>query len=128
MLGSAEEWFYRGLGGIDVNFSREGAERIELRPVVVGNVTWVRTRYNSAVGPIQSDWKRNGRETEYSFTIPPNETATIEIESGDARAATVNDAPAAMAPGVVSEHVEGNRMELTVGSGTYNVRAEALAN
>ena len=128
MLGSAEEWFYRGLGGIDVNFSREGAERIELRPVVVGNVTWVRTRYNSAVGPIQSDWKRNGRETEYSFTIPPNETATIEIESGDARAATVNDAPAAMAPGVVSEHVDGNRMELTVGSGTYNVRAEALAN
>jgi alpha-L-rhamnosidase len=128
MLGSSEEWFYRGLGGIDVNFSRAGAERIELRPAVVGKVAWVRTRYDSALGPIKSDWKRNGGETDYSFTIPPNAAATIDIESHSAGSTTVNGVPAAKAAGVVSARAEGNRMELTVGSGTYNVRAEGPAN
>ncbi len=128
MLGSAEEWFYRGLGGINVNFAREGLERIELRPAAVGKITWVKTRYDSVMGPIESDWKRNGNEINYTFTIPPNATATIEIASGDARAATVNGVPAANAAGVMAERAEGNQMELTVGSGTYEIRAERPAN
>ena len=32
MLGGAEEWFYRGLGGIDFDMSRAKDERITIRP------------------------------------------------------------------------------------------------
>src|SRR5580658_5825095 len=88
MLGSAEEWFYRGLGGINVNLSREGAMRLVLHPVVVGNITWARARYRSALGEIESEWHRGATETVYNFTIPANATAEIEIDSTAAGMAT----------------------------------------
>jgi hypothetical protein len=88
----------------------------------------VKTGYNSVVGPIVSDWKRNGGETDYSFTIPPNATATIEIELHSAGSTTVNGVAPAKAAGVLAERTDGDRMELTVGSGIYTVRAESPTN
>ena len=128
MLGSAEEWFYRGLGGISVDLARESAQQIALKPQVVGKIAWVRTKYESTVGLIESDWERGSSETTYHFTVPPNTTATIDVESARPDGATVNGAAAAKAVGVVAEKIEGNKLELTVESGKYVVRAENLAN
>jgi alpha-L-rhamnosidase len=123
MLGGAEEWFYRGLGGINVDLAREKAEQVALQPVVVGKIGWVRTKYDSAIGLIESDWERRAGEITYRFTIPPNATATIEIESSNAGDAIVNGAAPTRAAGVMGAKVEGNRIELTVGSGNYIIRA-----
>ena len=123
MLGSAEEWFYRGLGGINVDFSRAGADRIVLQPAVVGNISWVKTGYESAAGLIESEWRRGTNEAAYSFTVPPNATATIEIESDAAKAVTVNGVSPANAAGVIAARVNESRLRLTVESGRYEVRA-----
>ena len=123
MLGSAEEWFYRGLGGINVDMAREGAERLVLHPVVVGKLDWVRTRYDSALGPVQSDWHRGPAETAYDITLPANATATIEIDSAAPGAVKVNGVPAPKAAGVAAATAEGHRLELMVGSGMYRIRA-----
>ncbi|MGO8759202.1 MAG: family 78 glycoside hydrolase catalytic domain [Terracidiphilus sp.] len=123
MLGSAEEWFYRGLGGINVDLSRNSAERLVLHPAV-GKIAWVRVQYQSAIGEIESDWRRGAHETAYAFTVPANATATIVIDSAAPGAATVNGAPAAKAAGVISARTEGGRMGLTAGSGKYLIRAE----
>jgi hypothetical protein len=123
MLGDAEEWFYRGLGGIDVNLARAGAEQLILRPAVVGNVTWVRSHYDSELGAIESDWRRDGASTDYSFTIPANATATIEIDSAAPDGVTVNGAAMAKAAGVISERVVGGRIEMVVSSGAYRIHA-----
>jgi alpha-L-rhamnosidase len=123
MLGSAEEWFYRGLGGINVNLAHESAQQIALRPQVVGKIEWVRTKYDSVVGLIESDWERGASETTYHFTVPANATATIEIESTRPNGATVNGVAAAKAEGVAAEKIKGNRLELRVGSGKYALRA-----
>ncbi len=124
MLGSAEEWFYRGLGGINVNFSREGTEQIVLHPTVVGKLAWVRVRYQSAVGLIESKWRRGATATVYDFTVPVNARATIEVDSAAPGTATVNRVTAKRAGGVVAVSVDGGRLELTVESGKYQVRAE----
>ena len=43
MLGSAEEWFYRRLGGMDIDLSRKVAEeRLTIQPIAVASVDWVR--------------------------------------------------------------------------------------
>jgi hypothetical protein len=127
MLGSAEEWFYRGLGGINVDLSREGAQRLILHPVLAGNIQWARAHYRSALGEIESEWIRGATETVYNFTIPANATATIEIDSAAAGMATVNGAPSAHASGVLEAHIVGARLEMTVGSGKYEVRTANLA-
>jgi hypothetical protein len=124
MLGSAEEWFYRGLGGINIDLSREGGERPVLHPVVVGKITRVRTRYQSAVGSIESSWRRGKTATVYDFIVPANVTATIVVDSAAPGSATVNGLPAATAEGVVAARIDCGRLKLTVGSGKYYVRAD----
>jgi alpha-L-rhamnosidase len=128
MLGDAEEWFYRGLGGINVDFSRPVAEQIVLHPIVVGKIAWVRTRYQSAAGKIASSWQRGAHATVYHFTVPANAMTTIEIDSGNPSSATVNGVAAAKAAGVVAVRVEVGKITLTAGSGEYEIRAENPAH
>jgi len=123
MLGSGEEWFYRGLGGINVDLSRQGANRLILHPAVVGKLRWVHVRYNSAIGAIESGWKRGADETAYTFTVPANTEATIEIDSGAPTAVTVNGTPVPKAAGVLDATALPGVLEMTVGSGTYLIRA-----
>jgi hypothetical protein len=123
MLGSAEEWFYRGLGGIEVDLTRKGSERLTLHPAVTGKVEWVRARYDSALGPLESSWRRGSAATTYDFMVPANATATLEIDSAAPREVTVNGVPAAKAGGVIAARIEGNEARLIVGSGRYTVRA-----
>jgi hypothetical protein len=123
MLGSAEEWFYRGLGGINVDLSRQGADRLTIHPFVPAKITWVRTHYQSASGLIESSWHRGAAETVYDLGVPVNMTATIDIDSAASQAATVNGVSASHAPGVIAAHIDGTRLKLTVGSGKYEIRA-----
>jgi hypothetical protein len=121
MLGHAEEWFYRGLGGMEMDLTRQDPRRLVLRPAVVGKVAWVRARYESALGLVESNWRRGAAETVYDFSVPVNTEATIEVDAG---AVTVNGVEAAKAAGVLSVKVEGGRVEIEVGSGSYRVRVE----
>jgi hypothetical protein len=123
MLGSAEEWFYRGLGGINVDLELQGASRLILHPAVVGNIMWVRAHYRSALGEIESEWHRGATETVYNFTISPNTRAKIQIDSAAAETTTVNGVASAHASGVEESTIDGARLVLMVGSGKYEVRA-----
>ena len=123
MLGSAEEWFYRGLGGINVDLAHQGASRLVLRPNVVGNIAWVRTKYLSVLGPIDSEWHRGATTTVYNFSVPANATATIEIDSAAVGMATVNGASPSRTAGVLASQIDGANLVLTVGSGNYELRA-----
>jgi alpha-L-rhamnosidase len=80
MLGGAEEWFYRGLGGIDFDLSRaDAAERITIRPRMVDGVGWVRCGYLSTLGKIESDWKHESSLTTMEVTVPAGAQATVVV-------------------------------------------------
>ncbi len=124
MLGSAEEWLYRGLGGINVDLSKQGTNSLVIHPFVPAKIAWVRARYQSASGLIESSWHRSAAETVYDLDVPVNMTATIDIDSAASQAATVNGVSASHAPGVIAAHIDGTRLKLTVGSGKFQIRAE----
>lgn len=125
MLGHAEEWFYRGLAGIDVDLSQQGADRLVLRPMVVGKLKWVRAEYRSTLGLIASEWRREGDSTIYSIDVPT--AATIELRSVSPKAATVNGIALLKARGVRSAHFDGNSVRLTVNAGRYQIRVAGPA-
>jgi len=79
MLGHAEEWFYRGLAGIDFNLDRERDRRIWIRPQIAGDLTSAAAEYKSVLGPIRSGWKRYGDTLRLDVSIPPGATATISF-------------------------------------------------
>jgi hypothetical protein len=88
MLGSAEEWFYRRLGGMDVDLSREQtAEQLTVRPIAVAGVDWVRCRFDSALGKVESDWKREGDIVSYKITVPVESTVVLPKDAKSKSAA-----------------------------------------
>ncbi len=78
MLGGAEEWFYRRLGGMDIDLSRKVlAERLTIRPIALEGVDWVRCGFDSILGKVQSDWKREGDVVLYAVTVPVASTVLL---------------------------------------------------
>jgi alpha-L-rhamnosidase len=127
MLGDAEEWFYRGLGGINVDLSLDGVDQLVLRPEDPGKIQWVHSHYRSALGLVESDWQRKGLETIYTFVIPANARATFELTSPSPQTVTLNGHRLSMAPGIISARIDSSHLQIVVGSGRYVVRATNTA-
>ena len=109
MLGHAEEWFYRGLAGIDVDLSRPQPRQITLHPAFLTKVPEVQANIQTALGNVVSSWVHEGSRTRWHFVIPPGVRATVVLPIG-AHAVTLNGSS-------VREPHDG---ELVLGSGTYD--------
>lgn len=124
MLGHVEEWFYRGLGGIGIDFSAEPPKQLTIAPQVVGDLDWVQTSYNSRWGLIESSFKRGPEETEYEIAIPSSATATVTVSTSMPDAVKVNGQQPGEAAGVVKWTRSGDRIDLVVNSGRYRIVAQ----
>jgi alpha-L-rhamnosidase len=125
MLGHAEEWFYRGLSGIEVDFALEPPSQLVLRPHPVGTLQWVRASYESVWGRVESKWQRGSAQIEYDFLIPANATATLVIETASPQSLRVGGRDAAHATGVVKATLGPDTIELVVGAGRYQITADS---
>ncbi len=123
MLGHAEEWFYRGLAGINPDPAAPGFKRFIVRPDVVGDLTWVKAHYDSVHGRIVSEWERKDGRLRLCVTVPPNTTATLFLPASDASAVRESNAPASKAPGVHFLRSETGRAVFTLESGRYEFDA-----
>lgn len=82
MLGGAEEWFYRGLGGIDFDLSRtKAAEQITIRPQVVDGVEWVKCSYDSKLGMVKNAWKRDHHVTTFDVVVPAQSMIVLPLRT-----------------------------------------------
>ena len=79
MLGHAEEWFYRYLAGIDVDFSRRPAERIVLRPTPVGDIDSAQARYQTRFGSVSISWRRRAGRFFCDVEVPPGTAAWLRL-------------------------------------------------
>ncbi len=82
MLGDAEEWFYRGLAGIDFDMSRKQEERIMIRPALVEGLDWVKGSYDSVLGKVSTEWRRQGGVVTVTVEVPARGVATVVLPAG----------------------------------------------
>ncbi len=86
MLGHAEEWFYRGLAGIDFDMSRAPEERMRVQPAIVGNIQSANASLKSKLGLIKSSWSRTGEVLHIEVTVPAAATITLPaVQPADVR-------------------------------------------
>ncbi len=120
MLGGAEEWFYRGLAGIDLDLSREKRdERLTFRPTPLHGVAWARASYRSAYGEILSEWHVVRNEMTLAVTVPAGMEATVILPAARETALQENGAPIEKTQGVSVLLRDDARAVLHVGSGSY---------
>jgi len=114
-----DSWFFEGLGGILPDPEKPGFQRIIIKPAIVGDLTWVKTHYDSIHGRISSNWRRERGKLTMEITIPVNTTATVYVPAKDAASVTESGKPPAKAKGVKFLRMETNAAIYAVGSGTY---------
>jgi hypothetical protein len=119
MLGHIMEWFYADLAGIRPDPAAPGFQRIVIKPTPVGNVTWVKARYDCGYGRIVSNWRRTGDGLTMEVTIPANTRATVFVPGGDPKSVLESGVSASRAEGVTFLRREAAAAVYEVGSGTY---------
>lgn len=118
MLGHAEIWFYQGLGGLDLDFSREQGA-ITLAPQVVDGVTEQSASYDSAFGRIRCHLRRDGRNFRLAAQVPPGQSATITLPMASPQNVREGGTPLAQARGVKAIRAVGQSTVLSASSGSY---------
>jgi hypothetical protein len=78
MLGHAEEWFYRGLAGIDLDMARPAPRQIVIRPALLRQARGASATIESALGTIHADWTY-GDSWSLDVEIPPGASATVYL-------------------------------------------------
>ena len=83
MLGHAEEWFYRGLAGIDFDLSRAPGSQIRIGPYIPdpGKVTITHAAASmlTPLGRISSSWTLSGDAVSLEVEVPPNTMAVVNL-------------------------------------------------
>lgn len=79
MLGHAEIWLWSGLGGIDIDWSRD--EVLVIAPQLVEGVDETEVRYEAVFGTVVSGLYREGDKVRMKVEIPPGMSALIKIPS-----------------------------------------------
>ena len=77
MLGHAEEWFYRGLAGIDIDMSRPEPRQIVIRPAFLAGVPEAQAELHMVLGTVGSSWTRDGSDVLWHIKIPAGSRATV---------------------------------------------------
>jgi hypothetical protein len=118
MLGHAEIWFYQGLGGLDIDFSRQTGA-IALTPQAVDGIVDQAASYDSVSGRITCRLQRDGRQCRLTAHIPPGQTATITLPGAVPDAVSENRTPLRKARGVSAIRASGKATVLCATSGSY---------
>ena len=86
MLGDLLPWTYECLAGIAPDPQQPGFKHIIMRPDFdIKDIRGVSATYPSIYGDIKSEWKRSGKNIEWTISIPANTTATVYLPDGSKR-------------------------------------------
>lgn len=84
-FGAVCDYLFSYVNGIRLDESNPGYSHFFLKPVPGGTLTYARSVFESPFGPIKSSWEKKDGCTEYSFTVPANTTAHIQLPDGTAK-------------------------------------------
>ena len=119
MLGHAEEWFYRGLAGIQLDLSRPPGEQIIVQPALLRQAKGVRASVDSVLGMIRVSWTY-ADSWALDLEIPAGESATVVLP-GSLRDIAVSPKPMDMDSNHEihsAKEADGNSV-FVIGSGVY---------
>ncbi len=77
--GAVLAWMYRTMAGISADSSAPGFKRIVMAPRPDRRVGFVKAEYKSAAGLVKSEWRYEGGEWVWTFSVPEGATARVTV-------------------------------------------------
>ncbi|GAB3649296.1 hypothetical protein GCM10028791_14550 [Echinicola sediminis] len=108
LLGDLMVWYYECLAGIKPGKDSPGFKSIELAPVFVEGLDFVKASYGSPYGEIGSHWRRKGKKIIWEVTVPVNTTAKVTLPQQASSKITMD-----------GKSLKSGEMNVVVGSGKY---------
>ena len=119
LVGDLCTWFYENLAGIQADSDRPGFKHIVVRPILAGDLKFVRASHRSPYGKIAADWNRDGMRFTLRLSIPPNTTATVFVPTSGQEPVREGGMPAEAAKGVRAGRAVPGAAVFETGSGEY---------
>jgi alpha-L-rhamnosidase len=82
--GAVADWMYRYAAGVDATPADPGFHTVVLHPVFDARLGHIAFDYDSAYGPIHSDWTVTGATAVWHVTIPANTTGWLPMSIEEA--------------------------------------------
>lgn len=79
--GAFVSWFFEYLGGIRINKSEAGLNKVRLEPIFVAEVGDISVSAEIPCGEIKSQWRKNDSGFAYECTIPEGCHATLALDN-----------------------------------------------
>jgi alpha-L-rhamnosidase len=123
--GAVADWIYRYAAGIDTAPSDPGFHTIVLHPVFDQRLGHLAFDYESAYGPIHSDWTASGSTAEWHVTIPANTTGWLPLSDGEAARYKLDGKPLANSKTARAAKRDGqDGFELAPGGYAFQIAVE----
>jgi alpha-L-rhamnosidase len=123
LLGDLIVWYYENLAGIKSSATLPGFKSIEMKPVPVEGLDYVKASYQSMHGMIKSEWKKEGGKFIWSITVPANTKAEVYIPTQSKEQVTESGKLIAATSDIQFLRMEKDRVVYQVGSGSYEFAA-----
>lgn len=123
LVGDLVVWLYQDLAGITPDPVQPGFKNILMKPVPVGDLTFVKASHRSPYGLIESEWHKEGPIFRWHITVPPNSTATIFVPTNAVDSVKESNRAPASRPGVKFLRFEAGSAVYQLDSGTYEFQA-----
>ncbi len=81
MFGEISAWFYKTLGGINVDENNPGFKNILLKPHFVKGLSDFKATFKSPYGKVSSSWEREGDMVLFRVYVPPNTKADLFFDN-----------------------------------------------
>ena len=137
MWATIDEFFYNDLAGIrgpeyyGPAQMAPGFRQIEIRPHVVGDLTYARASFRSVRGVISSGWKKDGQSLILDVTIPTGSRAKVSVPTMGLKEVVVaesgkpvfkDDAYVTGVAGISDARRTADYVTFDLGSGDYSFR------
>lgn len=84
MFGAVDEWLTRSLAGIQQTSNSMDYRVLNIKPAIVGNISYVKATHRTTRGWIKTQWNRDNTVFTLKVTIPHGSIATIYVPGTDA--------------------------------------------
>jgi len=122
MLGQINEWFFHDLAGIGVADDGSGAgfRHSVIKPMLAGDLNWVKGSYQTVSGLITSEWERDNDLFSLDVSIPANILATVYIPAKEESDVQESGTLAGKSEGVRFLRLENGSAVYEIGSGNFH--------
>jgi alpha-L-rhamnosidase len=123
--GAVADWIYRYAAGVDTTPLDPGFHTIVLHPVFDARLGSIAFDYDSAYGPIHSDWIANGATAVWHVTLPANTIGWLPLSGDEAAKYKLDNASITSSKLANATTENGEKgFELAPGSYTFTISLE----